>query len=216
QAADLDCLFRGEFGSDFPGIEKLVANLSLVFVNSNEFFDIAKPWSHKVITIGGIVDKKPKPLSEKINAIFAKAEKGVVLFSLGSLTNTTKMSYKLKRTFLEAFAKFSDVHFIWKLQTTEDGRQMLKSYPNVHTFEWLDQVSILAHSKTRAFISHCGINSANEAGAHGVPVVGIPLFSDQLYNAALIQRKRMGIYVDTTTMSTETLYQALNEVLSNP
>ncbi|KAH7709512.1 CRE-UGT-49 protein [Aphelenchoides avenae] len=64
QAADLDRLFRGEFGSDFPGIEKLVANLSMVFVNANEFFDFAKPWSHKVITIGGIVVKELRQLSE--------------------------------------------------------------------------------------------------------------------------------------------------------
>ncbi|KAH7702187.1 CRE-UGT-49 protein [Aphelenchoides avenae] len=64
QAADLDRLFRGEFGSDFPGIEKLVANLPMVFVNANEFFDIAKPWSHKVITIGGIIVKELRQLSE--------------------------------------------------------------------------------------------------------------------------------------------------------
>lgn len=166
---------------------------------------------------------------EEINAIFEKAENGVVLFSLGSLTNTTKMRAEMKRTFFEAFAKFADVHFIWKLQPTEDDLQTLRNYPNVHAFEWIDQISILgwfskfriaravsAHPKTSAFISHCGINSVNEAAVHGVPVVGIPLFADQLYNAALIQRKKMGVYVDIATMSKGSMYQALNEVLSDP
>lgn len=51
---------------------------------------------------------------------------------------------------------------------------------------------------------------------HCIPVVDIGLFADQLYKAALIQRKRMGAYVDITSMIKESLYQALNGVFNKP
>lgn len=71
QADDLNRLFQSKCGPHFPDIERLVANVSMIFVNSNEFFDIAKPWTHKVTTIGGIVEKEAKPLST-VTEIFEK------------------------------------------------------------------------------------------------------------------------------------------------
>lgn len=56
-------VFRDKFGPSFPGIERIAENMSLAFVNANEFFDLSKPISHKVINIGGIVEKKPKALT---------------------------------------------------------------------------------------------------------------------------------------------------------
>lgn len=127
---------------------------------------------------------------------------------------------------------FPDVQFIWKLQASEQDRAMLKDYPNVHVLDWVDQVSILgklyrtkfrrsaavslAHPKTRAFVSHCGANSANEAATNGVPVVAVPLFADQLYNTAVIQRRGTGVYVDATKLSKQVVYEALRNVLTNP
>ncbi|KAH7718387.1 CRE-UGT-54 protein [Aphelenchoides avenae] len=59
----IDRLYRQKYGADFPGVEQIVANVSLVFVNANPFFDLPRPISHKTVYIGGIVEKKPKPLS---------------------------------------------------------------------------------------------------------------------------------------------------------
>lgn len=56
---------RAAFGKDFPSLEDVGKNVSLIFVNSNEFFEFARPLSHKVVHIGGIVvQPKTVPLSE--------------------------------------------------------------------------------------------------------------------------------------------------------
>lgn len=74
----------------------------------------------------------------------------------------------------------------------------------------------LAHPRTMAFVSHCGLNSLNEAAAHGVPVVAIPLFGDQLYNAAIVAKKQTGVFVDIRRVTTESVVDALDKVLNEP
>jgi UDP:flavonoid glycosyltransferase YjiC (YdhE family) len=50
---------------------------------------------------------------------------------------------------------------------------------NVYLQPWLPQNDILGQSNTVLFITHCGNNGLYEALYHGVPVLGIPLFSEQ-------------------------------------
>lgn len=73
-----------------------------------------------------------------------------------------------------------------------------------------------AHPKTRAFITHCGLNSLNEASSHGVPLLAIPLFGDQLYNAAIVLKKKMGVYLDVLEINEDSVHQALGKVLNDP
>eukprot|EP00873_Tetraselmis_striata_P035354 jgi/Tetstr1/455618/TSEL_042430.t1 len=44
---------------------------------------------------------------------------------------------------------------------------------------WIPTPRALAHPAVSAFVSHCGGNSAAEAMAAGVPIVGYPMFGDQ-------------------------------------
>lgn len=75
--------------------------------------------------------------------------------------------------------------------------------------------SFLAHPKTRGFISHAGLNSVNEAAIHGVPMVTIPLFADQLYNAAIANKMGVGVFLDVTQITEQSVYDALRELLEN-
>ncbi|KAH7718388.1 UGT-54 protein [Aphelenchoides avenae] len=124
------------------------------------------------------------------------------------------MPSSMKRSFLAAFARFAQYQFIWKSRTNANDTQMLPR--NVHVFEWIDQVSVLAHSKTLAFITHCGLNSINEAATHGVPMVAIPLVSDGFYNAATAVKQRTAVYVDVDRITTEIVVDALEKVLGDP
>ena len=42
------------------------------------------------------------------------------------------------------------------------------------------QQAVLAHPSTLLFVTHCGMHGVLEAVHHGVPMVGMPVFIDQV------------------------------------
>jgi hypothetical protein len=61
---------------------------------------------------------------------------------------------------------------------------------------WAPQAAILAHEATGAFITHCGWNSALESVAAGVPMIALPLQSDQPVNAFfLVEEAKVAVEI---------------------
>ncbi|KAL3091770.1 hypothetical protein niasHT_024352 [Heterodera trifolii] len=180
-------------------MDEIARNISLLFVNTNEFFEFPRPISNKVINVGGMVEMGQKALDSNLSRLLDNAKSGAVFVSFGSFTNTQLMPTKMKMAFLNAMAQFSDVEFIWKFELTEEDTKVFAKYRNVHTMKWADQKAILLHPKTRAFVTHCGLNSVTESVRAGVPVLAIPLFGDQLHNAILAEQKGVGIKLDVNS-----------------
>lgn len=112
-------------------------------------------------------------IDEFINA----SKKGAVLFSLGTNVRSDKLGADKQKSILEAFAKMSDYHFLWKFETDTLPMKLPK---NVFVKSWLPQNDILGHSRVKAFITHAGTLSTHEATWHGVPMIAIPIFVDQV------------------------------------
>ena len=51
---------------------------------------------------------------------------------------------------------------------------------NVMVVPWVPQQAVLAHNNTRLFITHCGMHGVLESIYYGVPMVGMPVFIDQV------------------------------------
>ena len=63
---------------------------------------------------------------------------------------------------------------------------------------WAPQKIVLSHPAIKVFLSHCGWNSTVESLAAGVPVVGWPMFADQLMNAELLDKEGVGKLIPGT------------------
>lgn len=60
-----------------------------------------------------------------------------------------------------------------------------------------------------------GLQSLQEAVHHSVPVVAIPFFGDQLFNARKILDAGIGLTLDIDTMTEGSIVQTLTEVVEN-
>mgnify|MGYP001800440104 CR=1 FL=1 len=66
---------------------------------------------------------------------------------------------------------------------------------NTKVMKWLPQFDLLAHSKMKAFVSHCGMNGMYESATLGVPVLAMPLYGDQINNAQQLVHAGMAIKI---------------------
>uniref|UniRef100_A0A9J2Q502 glucuronosyltransferase n=1 Tax=Ascaris lumbricoides TaxID=6252 RepID=A0A9J2Q502_ASCLU len=206
-------VFRKYVDKYFPDLEQLTRAVPVLFVNTHPLIDIPRPISANVFYIGGVAMRQRKPLSEEFEKLTQSSSKGVVLFSLGSFTNTATMPAAMKKGILDAFHEFPDYTFIMKISLSDEDKALFAGYRNVHTFSWIDQINLLRHPSVVAFITHAGQNSVMESMFAGKPMICIPLFGDQEYNTATVLNKGVGVYVNRKNVNEKTLGNALEKIL---
>ncbi|MFH4982900.1 hypothetical protein AB6A40_009609 [Gnathostoma spinigerum] len=206
-------LFRKYFGKEFPMISDLARRAPLAMINSNELYELARPTLSKVINIGGLgmAYESAKNLTGEYRKIVSDA-KGIIIFSLGTVTNASLMPDTWKKAFAEAFSQFPNYHFICRYPT---------QYPspftsaNIHVFDWIPQRDLLHNSKTRVFVTHGGYNSIQEAINAGKPLLVLPIFADQPRNANRVIRLGIGIAVRKNEISAEKIARSLRSLLED-
>uniref|UniRef100_A0A914DD06 glucuronosyltransferase n=1 Tax=Acrobeloides nanus TaxID=290746 RepID=A0A914DD06_9BILA len=209
-------VFRRLIDPNFPSLAKISSESTLCFVNSDEFFDAARPILHQTIYIGGLGISDPKPLNEPYKTWIEKGKKGIIMFSLGSLVPTSEMKMELKKELFEAFASVTDYHFIMKIDKGDESiKEMAKSYTNVDVTEWMPQSDILAHPRVQLFITHAGLNGILESVLRGVPLITIPMFADQFRNGKVAEYRGVGYYLSKTDLNGKNLKKAIETVLNN-
>ncbi|KAE9546521.1 hypothetical protein FO519_010267, partial [Halicephalobus sp. NKZ332] len=194
--------------------QETVKNAAFFYVNSDEVVDHTGPVTSKLIHIGGLGKVQSKPLEKMYQDIFDSSKKGVIYFSFGSVAQSSYMPEPHKKAFLEAFAEFPEINFIWKYEKASDN--IAKGLKNVFTFDWLPQNEILEHEKLLTFISHGGMNSVTEAASKGVPMICIPIFADQPHNAKMLEDRGTAVVVDKNDISKKTIVAAIKKIIENP
>ncbi|KAL5720270.1 hypothetical protein ACHQM5_012949 [Ranunculus cassubicifolius] len=86
--------------------------------------------------------------------------------------------------------------------------------------EWVDQHSILTHTATGGFLSHCGWNSVMESLCAGVPLLAWPLMTDQPLNAKFVDGLGVGLSVpvkhgETISVDREMICELVKELMTS-
>lgn len=114
--------------------------------------------------------------------------------------------------FMKVFKEFSNVRVLWKFESA-NADQLPK---NVLPRKWLPQNDILAHPNVKVFITHSGLLGSQEGLYHGVPMLGIPFYSDQEININRAEVQGYGIKLHMKNITVENLRWAISELLHNP
>jgi glucuronosyltransferase len=206
-----EAVMRNVFGSSPPPVTDAERNMSLLILSSNSVFNYPIPLVPSIVTIHSLhVKTTTDPLPNDLQKFLDKAKDGVIYFSLGSSVRSDHMPEEKRRVFIEAFSELPQ-KILWKWESDILPGQP----PNVKSGKWLPQQDILAHPNIKLFITQCGLQSFQEAVYHGVPILGIPFFADQKYNAKKIITEEVGLQLPFKEMTKQTLLTSINAILNN-
>ncbi|KAE9552006.1 hypothetical protein FO519_004769 [Halicephalobus sp. NKZ332] len=175
----------------------------------------------KMLGIEAVILTSPMPLHDQEENIFGipiLRSYNTYIFNGDSSAPNLSFWKRLKAVYREfTGVVFGGDYILEATQTLLDKEYGRGQYDlRQMTREWLHQTSILAHPKTKAFITHGGRNSLIEAIKFAVPTISCPLFADQQYNSAVFQHHEIGVTLDIALLSEENVIKALKRVLYNP
>ncbi|XP_078603920.1 UDP-glucuronosyltransferase 2C1-like [Branchiostoma floridae x Branchiostoma japonicum] len=196
--------------SEKDTIHSLTSRTDLWLHQTDTVLGFPRPSMPNMVQVGGLMAGRPVgPLSEDMEDFMqSSGYDGVIVVSFGSMVHT--MSTERKEMFAAVFARLRQ-KVVWRYA----GEKPAGLGNNTKLMSWLPQNDLLAHSKTRAFVNHAGLNGVYEALYHGVPMVCFPLFGDNPGNAARVVARGLGVSLDFRTVTSDQLYQALLHVLTN-
>ena len=200
----------GKFAPEMPHLTnaQLQAKTELYLLETDEIMDHHLPTLPDMKMVGGIETGPAKPLSGALKSFMDSATSGAVIVSFGTYIKYIPESFFNK--LVEAFNEEENLKFVFHLYNNET-----KTVGNIMIMPWIPQNDLLGHRNTKIFISHCGGHGQYEALYHGVPMVGIPVFGDQHYNAVRMQRKGFGVFLNMADFTPMSLRSAIQEVLTN-
>ena len=151
------------------------------------------------------------PVQERVKSNMAipydEMKYPIVYISLGSIISNRGFCKECMRAF--GGKRFSVI-----LNTGRIDPDSLGKMPdNIYAYSFVPQIEVLEHADV--FLTHCGMNSVNEALCAGVPMVAMPFLNDQLENASRIVDLRLGKRVRSFPSNGRELYHAVCEVYEN-
>lgn len=188
-------------------VSELLSHGSIWLIKTDFAMEYPKPLMPNMISIGGINCAGKKSLTQEFEAIVnASGEHGIVVFSLGSMVS--EIPVKKAMEIAEALGTIPQT-VLWRY-TGEVPPNLAK---NTKLVKWLPQNDLLAHPKTKAFITHGGSHGIYEGICNAVPMVMMPLFGDQMDNAKRIESRGAGVTLNVLEMTSKDLSDALKAVI---
>ncbi|XP_051898371.1 UDP-glucuronosyltransferase 3A1-like [Pristis pectinata] len=205
-------VIRKHFSGEDINLEDLHHKAELWIYNTGFSLEYPRPLLPNVVFVGSYLSKPAEPLPQEMED-YLTGDQGFIIVALGTMVESIADRHLIEKM-TRAFSRFPQ-KFIWRFNNNSWPSDI--SLPdNVKIYKWLPQNDLLGHPQVRAFISHGGINSLHQAVYHGVPVLGLALFYDQLDNIIRLESKGMALRVSVRELEEETLVTKLTQLLTIP
>ncbi|CAG9788161.1 unnamed protein product [Diatraea saccharalis] len=197
-----------QYFDDVPPLEELAGDIKLLLLYEHYTMTGSLLYPPNVIKVGGYHVAKPKPLPEPLKKFIEESEHGVLYISFGSMLKAASTPKDKLKVIISALSELPQ-RVVWKWE-----EKTLPGNPkNIYLSNWLPQNDILAHPKVMGFFSHAGMLGTTEAFYHGKPVIAMPIFGDQPSNAAAIEECGLGVMIQFSELTKETLLEKLKTIL---
>lgn len=184
---------------------------SPIIVGTAFGIEIPRPLPPHVQMVGPIFPKTIEPLSPSLSKWLEESTEVIVVYiAFGTLANIESWQAKALVDGL------TDTRFrvLWSLPKSQ--HHILPALPSsFRSEEFVPQQAVLSHPAVRVFISHCGMNSINEALYWEKPILALPFFGDQHYNAARIVDLGAALKLNKKHFDSTEVRRKIDTLLSN-
>lgn len=122
-----------------------------------------------------------------LNWLTTKPPRSVIYVAFGSMADLSNKQMEELAWGLQT----SNFNFLWVVRVSEQAKLPQSFLQDLGDkgliVNWSPQVKLLQDEAIGCFFSHCGWNSTIEALSLGVPMVGMPQWTDQPPNAKLVE-----------------------------
>ncbi|XP_058833854.1 UDP-glycosyltransferase UGT5-like [Topomyia yanbarensis] len=202
-------VYEKAFPNASISLERQMKSVSLVLLNDHFTLGSPRPNAPNMVEVGGVQIEKVKPLPKDLQKFLDEATDGAIYFSMGSYLKSAELPVEKRDAFIRAFSRLKQ-RVIWKFEDESIPNQP----SNLLIKPWMPQNDILAHPNVKLFITHGGLLGTTEALYHGKPIVGIPIFGDQMMNVRRAVRTGYGVMLDLNDATEESVLNAIETVLN--
>lgn len=192
-----------------PSIPELQSYLALLLVNNYYPLATPKPFTPNIIPVGGLQIRAAKELPWNIRRYLDDARSGAIYMHLGDEQLCADIPKDKLDIFFHVFSKREE-RILW---TCHDVQKMDGLPKNVMIQHFVPQIDILAHPHIKLFIMNGDILGLQDGIIRHVPVLGIPMFKNELENIILAENLQIGVRVDYTNLTETSLNWALDNIL---
>jgi len=194
-----------------PPLYDLQSKVAFLLTNSHPAVHHSIPTMPNFVEVGCLHCKMAKPLPKDLEDYMQSSGKhGVIYFSFGTVQQGSEMPVEMRDKILSVFGKLPQ-KILWKYDQEFPGLP-----ENVKIIKWAPQQDLLAHDKTRLFITHGGGLSSMETAYHGCPILGFPLTAEQWGNLANAVNKGYAETLDWKTLNADDLHNVIKRMLKEP
>uniref|UniRef100_A0A1B6L360 UDP-glucuronosyltransferase n=2 Tax=Graphocephala atropunctata TaxID=36148 RepID=A0A1B6L360_9HEMI len=193
---------------NMPSLTTLLSRARVSLLDTHVLLDYPRPYLPGTVLVGGMITPKSNNIPQDLKKWLETAEEGFVYFSLGSVMRFGTLSSTQRAAILNTFGKLKfPVLLKWESDNTD------KLPANVRAETWVSQADILAHPNCRLFVTHGGLHSLLESLHYGVPLVGLPIFGDQVHNLVNLQHRGVATFLPLDQLQESTFTRAINLIL---
>ncbi|KAI8127596.1 hypothetical protein FF38_03168 [Lucilia cuprina] len=202
-------VIKKHFKASIPSIMDLQSNLALLLVNNYYPLATPKPSIPNIIPVGGLHIRAPKELPWHIRRFLDEARFGAIYMHLGDEKLCADISKEKLDVLFHVLGKQQE-RILW---TCHDVQKIEGLPKNMMIQHLVPQTDILAHPHIRLFIMNGDIMGLQESIIRHVPLLGLPLFKNEMENIMLAEKLQIGVRIDYTNLTESSLDWALETIL---
>nr|CAD2173349.1 unnamed protein product [Meloidogyne enterolobii] len=155
--------------------------------------------------------KNPGKMPEKFRKFIEEENsEGTIYVAFGTYPEWSLAPKRIISALIGAFERLNKFKIIFAY----NGPPIKNLNKNILLTKWAPQLEILAHPKTKAYITHGGLK--REGLCSGVPLILMPLFAEQAHNAQQLLVMGIGPVINKYTLTVDSVYSTIYSTVSNP